>query len=131
KDSSHRSSRPDGCLRRGERSGEQPTSLFGFFPAVARSAAGFHVEEQKAPASLPADETGMPAGGQVYRRATTSSRLRQLGFGGNIQIRLVQPPPGIGSAVPALQRDRAHVLAFFLVQNLEERSIQTAPHLRR
>ena len=44
----------------------------------------------------------------------------EFGFDGNDEIGLVHPAAGVGSAVPALQRDRADVVAFFFVEQFVE-----------
>src|SRR5262249_34765281 len=55
----------------------------------------------------------------------------QLGLDRDGQVGLVQPAPGVGGAVPALQRDGADVLALLVVEHLEEGRREVAAHLRR
>src|SRR5262245_15317586 len=50
---------------------------------------------------------------------------------GDGEIGLVHPAPRIGSPVPALQAERLHVAALFLVQKLKIGDAQTGSHLGR
>src|SRR5262249_27360140 len=64
-------------------------------------------------------------------RPRNSRAAGELGLDGDGQIGLVEPAAGVGGAVPALQGDGAHVVAFFLVEDLEERLAEVGPDLRR
>src|ERR1700722_6957634 len=49
-----------------------------------------------------------------------SSAAGQFCLDGDVQVGLMHPPAGVRRAVPALQRDGTHVVAFFVVENLEK-----------
>src|SRR5262245_45261392 len=48
-----------------------------------------------------------------------SGALGQLGLDGDVQVGLVEPAAGVGGAVPALEGDRADVLALLVVEDVE------------
>src|SRR5439155_15612518 len=50
---------------------------------------------------------------------------------GNIEVGLVEPTAGVRRSVPALQRDRADVVPFFLVENFEKSLLKTGANLGR
>src|SRR5207245_11007538 len=66
----------------------------------------------------------------LLSRASASSAARQLHSYGNVEIGLVHPPAGIGSAVPALQRDVANVVPLFLIKHFKEGVLEAGANLR-
>src|SRR5262249_47761958 len=60
-----------------------------------------------------------------------SAGAGELGAGGDGQVGLVHPPAGVGGAVPALQRDRADVVALLVVEHFKVRLGEAGAHLGR
>src|SRR5438067_13001685 len=67
----------------------------------------------------------------LLSRASASSAAGQLHPYGNVEIGLVHPPAGIGSAVPALQRDGANVVALFVIEHFKEGVLEAGADLSR
>src|SRR5947209_3994018 len=55
--------------------------------------------------------------------------LSDLGGGGDIQRCLMNPPAGIRCPVPALERDGTDLIAFLVIENLEERAGKAGTNL--
>src|SRR5262249_44000607 len=87
-------------------------------------------DEEKQDLEAPAKIAGTRGDSQAtwMRRSRTAGDLDQAGNG---QWRLVHPAAGIRSAMPALQRDGADLLAFLVVEDLEVSLNEAGPHLGR